>query len=125
MNIPQIEYPKLVEAQKQINPELPDWDKTPPFIEAIKVLSQNLRETVEFIEQDCTPEQLVWMSVIALDVAANLKNKSFTDAMRKASVRFAEQIAGYNVNECIDEAEELIAEYENENQGQIPRNHQT
>lgn len=115
MNIPQIEYPKLVEAQKLINPELPDWDKTPPFIEAIKVLSKNLQETVEFIEQDCTPEQLVWMSVIALDVAANLKSRRFTDAMRKASVRFAEHIAGYNVNECIDEAEELIAEHENDN----------
>ena len=55
------------------------------------------------------------MSVIAVDVAANLKNKKITDAMRSASDRFSAQIEGYNVNECIDEAEEMIMEA-NENQ---------
>ncbi len=61
-------------------------------------------------------EELVWMSVIAVEVAANLKNKKFTDAMRSASDRFSAQIEGYNVNECIDEGEEMIMEVENENQ---------
>ena len=46
----QTEYPKLVEAQKQVNSELPEWDKTQPFIDAIKLLSQNLQETVDSIE---------------------------------------------------------------------------
>ena len=53
----QTEYPKLVEAQKQVNPELPEWDKTQPFIDAVNLLSQNLQETVDFIEQCCTPEE--------------------------------------------------------------------
>ncbi len=102
------EYPRLVEEQKKVSPELPEWDETPPFVEAIQLLSQNLSDTVKFIENDCTPEQLVWMSVIASSVAKNLKNKDFTDAMRKAATKFSDKIEGYNVIECIDEAEGII-----------------
>ncbi len=105
-----IEYQKLVEAQKAVSPELPNWDKTPPFLEAINLLSQNLKDTVEFIEQDCTAEQLVWMSVIAVDVAGILKDRRFTDAMKKASVKFAAELEGYNVDECIADAENKIEE---------------
>ena len=103
-------YPRLVELQKMVNPELPDWDKTAPFLDAVALLSQDLRETVDFIDNFCTPEQLVWMSVIATDVAVNLKDRAFTDAMRKAAIRFSKQIDGYNVDECICDAEKIIKE---------------
>lgn len=63
---------------------------------------------MEFIENHCNPEQLVWMSVIASKVAKNLKDKRFTDAMRKAASKFSDKIEGYNVIECFDDAESII-----------------
>ena len=104
------EYPKLVEAQKTVCPELPDWDKTPPFVEAINLLGHNLQDTVDFIEQDCSAEQLVWMSVIAVDVACILKDKRFTEAMKKTSKKYAAELEGYNVDECIADAERKMEE---------------
>ncbi len=48
------------------------------------------------------------MSVIASKVAKNLKDKRFTDAMRKAASKFSDKIEGYNVIECFDDAESII-----------------
>ena len=104
------EYPKLVREQQAVSPELPDWDKTQPFTQAIELLGENAQETIDFILNDCTSEQLLWMSVIAVEVATRLRTRKFTDALKVVAERYSAELAGYNVNECIKDAEAALAD---------------
>ena len=47
------------------------------------ILSQNMAETISFIESDCTDEEFYWLGAIFEDVAERTNSKEFVDALRK------------------------------------------
>ena len=47
------------------------------------ILSQDVTETISFIENDCTDEEFYWLGAIFEDVAERTNSKEFVDALRK------------------------------------------
>ena len=91
--------------------ELPDyWDGSPVILAEIAVLSRNLQDTVNFLDHDCTGEQLAWMSEVFDYVSANLKCWEFVDALERAADRCPKACSQYNIRNSIKYAIGVLPE---------------
>ncbi|MCD7774362.1 MAG: hypothetical protein LUH40_02110 [Clostridiales bacterium] len=49
----------------------------------IDVLSENISETIDFILNSCSDEELFWISEVFEDIAEQTQSKEFTEALRR------------------------------------------
>ena len=104
------EYAEIVklldEEEKKCLPELPDYWETSPAIRAeIKLFTRDIRETVQFLDTDCTAEQLIWLSEVFDAISAKLQSWEFIDALNRAADRFPEACKTYRIRDSISFAE--------------------
>lgn len=53
----------------------------------VKILSSNIYETIEYLE-NCSEEDLYFISEIFEDISEQLKSKEFIDCLRKLDIKF-------------------------------------
>ena len=103
------EYVKIInlreeEDRKHLS-ELPDyWEKSPAINAEIELFSRNLQETIDFLDNDCTADQLSWMSEVFEDISAKLQSWDFIDALGRCADKYPEECKIYNIKECIEYA---------------------
>ena len=96
----------LAEEEKKCLPELPDYWETSPAINAeIALFTRNLQETVQFLDNDCTADQLSWMSEVYEEISAKLQSWEFIDALNRAADRFPEECKKHCIRDFIQFAE--------------------
>ena len=101
----------LAEEEKKCLPELPDYWETSPAINAeIALFARNLQETVQFLDNDCTAEQLVWISEVFEEISARLQSWEFIDALKRAADRFPEECNKYRIRDFITFAEGQLSD---------------
>lgn len=103
------EYPKIInlreEEERKYLSELPDYWETSPAIKAeIELFSENIHETVQFLDNDCTAEQLVWLSEVFEEISAKLQSWDFIDALRRCADKYPEECKVYSIRNCIEYA---------------------
>ena len=85
--------------------DTPDYYETSSTINAeIDLLARNLQETVDFLDNDCTEEQLVWLSEVFEEISAKLQSWDFIDALNRCADKYPEECKVYNIRECIEYA---------------------
>ena len=85
--------------------DTPDYYETSPTIKAeIELFSRNLQETVQFLDSDCTGQQLVWMSEVFEEISAKLQSWDFVDALERCADKYPEECRTYNIRESIEYA---------------------
>ena len=85
--------------------DTPDYYEMSPTINAeIELLARNLQETVDFLDNDCTGEQLVWLSEVFEEISAKLQSWDFIDALNRCADKYPEECKIYNIRECIEYA---------------------
>ena len=101
------ELTKIIELDKIDSEEgymdLPFYSETSPVILAeIALLSRNLKDTIRFLDHDCTGEQLGWMCAVFGEVSFRLKSWEFVDALERAADRLSGACSEYNIRDCIE-----------------------
>ena len=114
MNIAE-EYKSIVQRlefeRKNHLDELPNYEEVSLAIGAeIALFTRSLRETVGFLDNDCTADQLSWMSEVFEEISAKLQSWEFIDALKRAADRFPEECKTYNIRECIYFAEGQLSD---------------
>ena len=110
------EYAEIVKLREEESdkclPELPDYWETSPAINAeIALFTRNLQETVQFLDNDCTADQLSWMSEVFEEISAKLQSWEFIDALKRTADRFPEECKKHCIRDSIQFAEgQLSAE---------------
>lgn len=85
--------------------DAPDYYETSPTIKAeIELFSRNFQETIDFLDSDCTAEQLVWLSEVFDEISAKLQSWDFIDALNRCADKYPEECKVYNIKECIEYA---------------------
>ena len=100
------EYAEIVklreeEEDKDLS-ELPDYWETSPAIKAeIELFARNLQETIQFLDNDCTADQLSWMMEVFEKISAKLQSWEFIDALKRAADRFPKECEQYSIRDFI------------------------
>ena len=100
------EYKKIVRQleleRKNHLDEVPNYEDVSLAIKPeIALFTRNLQETIQFLDNDCTADQLSWMMEVFEEISAKLQSWEFIDALKRAADRFPEECAQYNIRECI------------------------
>lgn len=71
----------------------------------LAIISESLDDTVNFIENDCTPNEFSWLSEIYNKIIDIFPSQKIITTLRKTASKYPDEVEKYNLNYCIDEAE--------------------
>jgi len=100
-------YKALINERDKIEGDI-DYDNNPIIKEMVDLLTNDVEETISFLDKECSEEQFIWMSEIFDEIAEQTKSKEFINALRRAALKYPEASTEYNIQYFIDSAEEYI-----------------
>ena len=103
------EYEAIIRRIEKLD-DHPVYFEMPAIMSEIELFSRNLQDTVNFLDHECTAQQLIWMSEVFDEVSTNLKSWEFIDALDRAADRFPEACSEYNIRNSIGYAEGALPE---------------
>jgi hypothetical protein len=93
------------EEDKKYLYELPDYWETSPAIQAeIALFTRNLKDTINFLDNDCDGEQLGCLSEVFDPISAKLQSWEFIDAILQVAKKFPEETKKYSIDNFIASA---------------------
>ena len=100
------EYKKIVRQleleRKNHLDEVPNYEDVSLAIKPeIALFTRNLQETIQFLDNDCTADQLSWMVEVFEEISAKLQSWEFIDALKRAADRFPKACEEYSIRDFI------------------------
>ena len=93
------------EEDKKYLYELPNYWETSPAIQAeIALFTRNLKDTVNFLDNDCDGEQLGCLSEVFDPISAKLQSWEFIDAISRVANKFPAETKKYSIDNFIASA---------------------
>jgi hypothetical protein len=80
----------------------------------IELLTDDIAGTIEFLRNDCTADEYIWISEVLEEVVEIIPNKEFVQVYKSLRIKFPEEYATYNIAGCVEEAEKIL-EWEDQN----------
>lgn len=97
----------LIQKRKAIEGDV-DYDNNPVIKDMINLLTKNVTQVVDFIINDCSEEQFIWMSEILDEIIEKTKSPEIIDALRIAAKKYPKAAQKYNIEYFIDSAAEYL-----------------
>lgn len=82
-----------------------------------KILSEDIQQTLSFLDNECTAEEFSWLSEIFDRVAEKTQSRDFIECLYRVARKFPEECNTYNVLEFIKGAEQRLETEQNDNKG--------
>lgn len=76
--------------------------------EEIQVLAEDIPSTIEYLKNDCTADEFVWISEIIDDLAEKTRNRELMEYYKSLMGKFPEESKRYHVDFCIECAEDFL-----------------
>ena len=96
---------QLVEKRKMINGDV-DYENDPTIKEMIRLMTEDMDSTVAFLRNECSEDQLIWISEIADEITAHTKSSEFIESLRDLCKKYPEVSEKY-IKEYFNDAEAL------------------
>lgn len=74
----------------------------------INILSEDIQQTIAFLDNECTADEFSWLSEIFERVAEKTQSRDFIECLYRVAQKFPEECKTYNVFEFIRDAEQHI-----------------
>ena len=100
-------FSELIEKRKTYEGDI-DYEKNPIIRNIVQLLTQDINRTILFLDEECTEEQMIWLSEIMDEIAETTKSKEFIEASYCLAGRYPETAQKYNVVDFIDSAAEYV-----------------
>lgn len=71
----------------------------------IALFTRDIKETIDFVKNDCTASQFSWMSEVWDEIAEKTKSKEFINCIKETAKKFPEECAKFNIAGSIESAE--------------------
>lgn len=86
--------------------DTPDYYETSPAIKAeIDLFTRDLQKTVSFLDNECTGEQLAWLTEVTDEISAKLQSWEFIDALYRCAEKYPKEEKKYYLKRNISFAE--------------------
>lgn len=101
------DYQKLIDTRKSIEGDI-DYDNNPTIKEMVDLLSDDVSQTIDYINNECTEEQFIQMSEIFDELIEKTKSYELLTSLRLAAQKYPSATQKYNIDYFIDSAEEYL-----------------
>ena len=76
--------------------------------EEIQVLAEDIPSTIEYLKNDCTADEFVWISEIIDDIAEKTKSRELVECYKNLMNKYSEETKEYYIGFCIECAEDFL-----------------
>ena len=76
----------------------------------VKIITENMDETIKYLKTDCTADEFSWLSEIFREIVETCPSKEFVDELYKLAEKYPEETKKYNIISFIDEAAGYLEE---------------
>ena len=76
--------------------------------EEVKILSEDIPSTIEYLKNECTADEFVWISEIIDDLAEKTKSRELVECYKSLMAKFPEEAKRYHVDFCIECAKDFL-----------------
>ncbi|MCT7827167.1 MAG: hypothetical protein N4Q81_02710 [Lactobacillus iners] len=76
--------------------------------EEIQILAEDIPSTIEYLKNDCTADEFVWISEIIDDLAEKTRSRELVECYKSLMGKFPEESKRYHVDFCIECAEDFF-----------------
>lgn len=92
--------------QKRISTD-DEWDYgvNQCWNDEIEILSRNIEDTIEFLENECTANEFSWLSEVFDDVAEKTQSRAFVDCLYRVAKKFPDECEAYHIDKVLEYAE--------------------
>lgn len=73
--------------------------------EETEILSRNIDDTIDFLENECTADEFSWLSEIFDNVAERTKSREFVDCLYRIADKYSEELFDTHIVENLKYAE--------------------
>lgn len=101
------EYDALIEEREHTY--IMDF-REPVIMKMIKLMTEDMTKTIDFLDHGCTGDQFAWLSEIFEEIAEASQSHEFIAAPRRAAKRYPEETKQFNIISFIDDAETYITD---------------
>lgn len=101
------EYTELIAERKTWQGDV-DYEHNTVIQSMIDLLTNDVDETVQFIEHECNGEQLIWLSEILDEIIEITKSRKIIEACYVVAAKYPEVAEEYNIKFFVDSAAEYL-----------------
>lgn len=76
--------------------------------EEVEILSEDIPSTIEYLQNQCTADEFMWISEIIDDLAEKTRSRELVECYKKLMAKFPEEAKKYHVDFCIECAEDFL-----------------
>ena len=76
--------------------------------EEVEILSEDIPSTVEYLKNECTADEFVWISEIIDDIAEKTKSRELVECYKNLMNKYSEETKEYYIGFCIECAEDFL-----------------
>ena len=99
-------YRELLKIRKDIK-EI-DYDNNPIIKEMIDVLSNDIKDTINYLKNDCTAEEFIFVSELFDEIVEKTQSKEFIDCLYEVANKYPNETKKYNIINFIDNCKEYL-----------------
>lgn len=74
----------------------------------IEILSENVSNTVAFLQNECTADEYSWISEIIDELVEKTQSHEIIHVYKSLMIKFPEECEKYNISDCIKFAENTL-----------------
>lgn len=97
----------LICQRKSIGGDI-DYSTNPVILSIIQLVTQDVAATINFLDNECSEEQLVWLSEVFDEIAVRTQSKELLAALRRGCEKYPETTRKYNLLYFVESAAEFI-----------------
>lgn len=96
-------YRSLLKKRMETNDEILTYNE--PFIkDTIQLFSQHVQEAIDFLNNECTADEFIWISELIDDIAAESKNVRLIQTYASLADKYPKETKDYNIQSFINSA---------------------
>jgi hypothetical protein len=108
-----IKFREIIKQREETDDEW-DYGVEQCWKREIEILSEDIQSTIEFLENECTAEEYVWISEVFDDIIEKKPSKELVACYKALIKKFPEECATYYIDGVVKDAEAIL-QWEKEN----------
>lgn len=76
--------------------------------EETEILSRNIDDTIDFLDNECTADEFSWLSEVFDDVAERTQSREFVDCLYRIADKYHEELSDTHIVENLKYAEYVL-----------------
>ena len=102
-------FHELIKKRAATNPEW-DYGIEKCRDEMTVAFCADINETIRFLDEECTGEELIWLSEVFENIAARTQSEEFIAAIKRTAAKYPVETEMYYIADNINYAECLVGE---------------